>query len=235
MKNNWKKIGIIGGAGPAAGALLYQIIIEQCQRDYACKNDEDFPEIILLSYPFSQMIDLEQGKKNRDILTRELTHCVNSLLAQRCNRIGIACNTLHAYLSNSLHEKTIIRIDTTVKKTLVKNSAKRVLMLGTKTMLQADLYASADYKIVAPRQLIQNKINTTIGEVLKGRITNELAIELGNLIKTEKQITAADTVLLACTELSVLAHIFPLTLATPDIIDTLPLLATALLKKKRTS
>jgi len=57
-------IGIIGGAGPLAGALLFEQIIEICQKDYGCIRDFDFPSINLVSFPFSEMLcgDVDQEK-----------------------------------------------------------------------------------------------------------------------------------------------------------------------------
>ncbi len=58
-----KSIGIIGGAGPLAGALLLERILILSGSEYGCYKDADFPEVILLSFPFSEMLTPE-----RDVL-----------------------------------------------------------------------------------------------------------------------------------------------------------------------
>lgn len=52
MSIDKSRAGIIGGAAPMAGLLLYKKIIEICQKEYGCKDDSDFPYIMLLIYPF---------------------------------------------------------------------------------------------------------------------------------------------------------------------------------------
>ena len=47
-----KTIGIVGGAGPIASSFLYSTILEICQKQYKANDYSDFPEIILVSYPF---------------------------------------------------------------------------------------------------------------------------------------------------------------------------------------
>ncbi len=71
-KLNFKdySIGIIGGAGPMAGALLFKKIIARCQKKYNCVHDEDFPEIILLNVPFAQMLK-QNTKYQNELMVRE--------------------------------------------------------------------------------------------------------------------------------------------------------------------
>ena len=96
MKKN-TKIGLVGGAGPMAGALLFSKIIQNYQSKKNAWQDEDFPEIILLSYPFSQMLSGAESAGNASRLQTELRICLAQLRDWGCDRIVIACNTLHAF------------------------------------------------------------------------------------------------------------------------------------------
>ena len=64
-----KKLGIIGGAGPLASALLYETLI---QESYALGRQ--VPEIVLINYPFSRGLSLEEGKNNEEIIHQELSY-----------------------------------------------------------------------------------------------------------------------------------------------------------------
>lgn len=46
-----KIIGILGGMGSESTALFYQKIIQQCQKQYGAKLDEDYPEIFIYNLP----------------------------------------------------------------------------------------------------------------------------------------------------------------------------------------
>ena len=59
-------IGIIGGAGPMAGAIVMENIIEICQKKYLCRHDYDFPKIILVSVPFAQMLKPNSLEQKED-------------------------------------------------------------------------------------------------------------------------------------------------------------------------
>lgn len=90
MKQN--KIGIIGGAGPNAGSLLFNTLIGVCQTKYNCKKDAEFPHVVLLNFPFSDMLSKD---KCDETITKELQSCFDSLENYGVNIAAIACNTLH--------------------------------------------------------------------------------------------------------------------------------------------
>ena len=84
MKNlNLKTIGIVGGAGPMASCVLNQYLVEICQRQYGCKEDQDFPLIINYSYPFGPMIESAEASANSRRIERELDFCITELSRDR--------------------------------------------------------------------------------------------------------------------------------------------------------
>lgn len=58
-----KPIGIIGGAGPMAGVALLKEVLSLSGKLYGCKKDADFPKVIFLNFPFSEML-----KQDMDVL-----------------------------------------------------------------------------------------------------------------------------------------------------------------------
>ena len=91
-----KKIGLIGGAGPEAGALLLKNII-QAYQEKGSWEDHHFPRIMLLSYNFSPMLE---SNKNQSHIINELQSAVDIINNSKNEVIGIACNTLHSFVDN---------------------------------------------------------------------------------------------------------------------------------------
>ncbi len=70
-----KCIGIVGGAGPLAGALLLERILSLSSQIYDCYRDADFPKVFLLSFPFSEMLT----ELDRMQLEQEVSECLQEL------------------------------------------------------------------------------------------------------------------------------------------------------------
>ena len=119
------RMGIIGGAGPMAGALLFNKIIKICQQRYACASDADFPFISLVNYPFADMLTTE---KNHAILSRQLDEVFRSFTDNRISICAIACNTLHTYLPPIPKELHLVHM---IKETARVVSEKNPLVLCT--------------------------------------------------------------------------------------------------------
>lgn len=232
IKNRWGKIGVVGGAGPAASCLLYRLIIRSCQTRYGCKNDKDFPEMFILNYPFSEMVNPKQAVTNGDQIERELQACLDVLRVNQCTAIGIACNTLHTFLSDRAATTGIVGIDSVAKDSISMRKIERTLVLGTSTTAKSNLYRSTQTSaFVFPEDWEQDQITTIIDRILAGYINETDAITLREVVLRANQQKKVDAALLACTELSVLVDEYPITIYRVPIIDPLPLLANSLLVK----
>ena len=100
-------IGIIGGAGPLASALLYQLILEEHYRRTRRGQQCPLPEIVLLNHVFMRGLTLDESTANRFHLASELKDCIGLLRKVGATRIGIACNTLHSFLPQAVCEDLI--------------------------------------------------------------------------------------------------------------------------------
>ena len=74
-----KTVGIIGGAGPMAGVLLTKKIIRNCQRWYGRINDYDYPKVILLSYPFAEMLTPNSALQEESKVMKQLNESLDFL------------------------------------------------------------------------------------------------------------------------------------------------------------
>jgi aspartate racemase len=226
-------IGIIGGAGPMASCRLYQLIIEQCQQNYGCFADADFPRIIIDSYPFADMLSDTARKKNKQILVQQLQGCFDQLVKQGANVIAIACNTLHTLIADIILPPQVefIHITDTTKAYSKKCNLSRLLILATATTITQKLYQSDgnnDSKCIVPNEHDQVVIDTIITDILSGNISQKNSLLLNAVVERYN----ADGVILGCTELPLLNDRYPITTSPKiKVLDTLSILATTIVDK----
>lgn len=201
-----KTIGVLGGAGPLAGAFLLERILRLAQTFYGCSRDGDFPKIILINFPFSDMLS---ASKEREKVQRELYLCLDELQKNGAEIIAIACNTLHAFLSDK--PENLIRLP----EIAVDESA---LLLGSSTSAEARLFPCR-----VPDRETQCELDEIIVQILKGQ-EKQAAVRLSSLIQRTKE----STIVLGCTEFSLIRErlkcpgktlIDPLEIAALNIIN----------------
>lgn len=198
------RIGIIGGAGPMAGLQLVQKIIQICQKDYGCQNDADFPYIMLLSYPFADML---QGSHNSQLVKSQLADCFDILAKQELTISAIACNTLHAFLPTKEPVNFINMIDTTSRKL---KDVKRSLVLCTSTSAKAQIHARK-FACLYLKPSHQAEVDSIILRILAGEYRSEDARQLAHYANAyAKKEEGPLGVILGCTELPLLNDRFPL-------------------------
>lgn len=207
-----KKIGVIGGAGPLAGIYMIERMIKYAQTTYGCYRDSDFPEIILLSYPFSDMLCTQVNAKK---IRAELSACMDKLKNSGAEQIIIACNTLHAFLPEPEKTKNMLTV-LRDKMHELKLSNPTVLCSNTSAQYQIHKkYFNCDY----PTTDLQTKIDTLIEEVLRGKNGTYLVLALEEIIGKIKN----SIILLGCTELSLLTN--EISIKNKTIIDSTELIA----------
>lgn len=191
-----KKIGIIGGAGPEAGSLLFNMIIRKLQSE-GKYNDHDFPEIHLLNYPFYFAIN---STLKEELLREQLKEALNKLEKNNIDIIALACNTLHALIPQ--HNKLINMVNCTIDN-LKENSIKKALFLGTSYSVKFQLYQNQNIEIIYPEKKEQIFIDNLINLILKNNYTYSDYNKLKEIIFSSKY-SSIESIILGCTELSVL-------------------------------
>lgn len=213
-----KSIGIVGGAGPMAGAALLERVLSLAGSTYGCYKDSDFPRIFLLSFPFSEMLtpemDVEQLKK-------ELRECLNQLRNNGADVLAIACNTLHAFLDQWEDQKDLVHLPNSLVNIIPP--AEIPLVLCTTTSVKFGLhkqYFRCDY----PNPEMQRSIDTIIDRVLRGSDEEIIVQDLLDVLQNH----TSKTIILGCTELSLFAP--RLQNLNKTIIDPLEVAANELLR-----
>ena len=112
-----KTIGIVGGAGPIASSFLYSTILEICQKQYKANDYSDFPEIILVSYPF---IRGDQEKTREQIAL-----CLSKLKNAGASLTCIASHSFHAFLPEMAKEGFVNLVNEGLKEADRQGSLRR--------------------------------------------------------------------------------------------------------------
>lgn len=214
-----KSIGIIGGAGPQAGALLFERVLSISSKKYGCYRDSEFPKIFLVSFPFSEMLTpiIDSAK-----LRGELKECISQLRQNGASVLAIACNTLHAFLDEEENLDDLIHLPRAVAEEVP--TSEEPLVFCTSTSVQFGLHKRF-FSCTYPDLQTQGEIDTIIDEILQG-VDKKISIErLNKLLKAQTE----KTVVLGCTELSLFTT--SLSLTNKVIIDPLEVVANKILEK----
>ena len=222
----FKKLGVIGGAGPAASALFYQKLVEGS----VGSGQGGMPEVVILNYPFTRALHREESQQQSEILVEELNDCFQQLALLHTEVASIVCNTLHGFLDYAdTQEVRILSIPETVKGELRERGVTRPLILSTQTTQALGLYQSGDYLPVFPADE-QTHVDAVIDRVLSGCISPDDSALLSAVIHRISEREAIDAVVLGCTELPVLHNRHSLNANELPIFDSITLGARCLLE-----
>lgn len=201
-------IGIISGAGPEAGILLFEKIIHQLQQN-GIWMDKDFPIIHLVNFPFSDMLG---ENVNKEKIAQQIDSCIQ-LLSNQCDHIVIACQTLHEFIPVNPESKLIHLFD--LMKGVLKGNQKP-LVFASKTSSILKLHEK--FLNIKCEYFNPEKSQTIINDILKGKKVNLHWLE---------SLANKRMVILGCTEYSValknstINFIDPIRLAAKKIVQLL--------------
>lgn len=222
-------IGILGGMGPQASNKLYELLIKKTASHIVSADNDDYPEIVLLSIPVPDFIS---NKKKINEAKRMLVQRTKLLDKAGCTIIGIACNTVHLLLPDlqAVTSVPILSIPKLVNVRINANDFRRVGLFATPTTLQSSLYDDAidTAVIVRPSAQVAELAKHYIYKQLSGGLTQADRKNFRKDVAVFMQENSLDAVILGCTEL-------PLVYGESKdmrILDTLDVLSDALLYGK---
>ena len=203
------EVGLIGGAGPLAGAFMFQKIIHIFQQKYGYQEDDEFPYIMLLSYPFSDMLVVENGA---DLARIQLDICFSTLSEQKVKIAAIACNTLHAFIEET-YGITFVHMIEELAKAVKSSTVVGSLVLGSMTSRNYDLHGQY-FTCCYPDDELQLEAYHLMNKVLAGKAdqtdTEKLMHDINlKLSFCQKEKKGEIGLVLGCTEFSVLNDQFP--------------------------
>ncbi len=198
--NGIRTIGILGGMGPESTALFYQKIIEQCQKLYRAKYDQDYPEMFIYSLPLPDPV---RGIKNGTLPV--LIDGLRKLESFGSDFIAIPCNTINCFLPE-MRKCIPIPIIGIIEEALGKielERSKSVGLLATTPTIENSLYKSNKIKIIAPQKNDQKIVNKVICNILAGKKLDKDKKVLGKIVGSLIN-EGAEAIVLGCTDLPLL-------------------------------
>jgi len=199
-----KKIGLVGGIGPASTVEYYLGLIQKCQNEL---GQIVYPEIVIDSVNMTKH-DEALREKNYDKLCEYLLVSLSNLKAARAEIAAITANTEHI-VWEMIADKVplpVINIVDAVVKSIREKKYKRVLVFGTEFTMKSGLYKSELLKSGILPIIPTNEDIEHIGKLIYPNLENGIVVEEDKaklLELAEKYIARenADALLLGCTEL----------------------------------
>lgn len=199
-------IGIITGSGPEAGIDLWQkmLAVQRTRLGLGFRGDLDAPHIVAFSVPeLGRSMDLRRHEA--EVWATLKQACLD--IADHCTHFAIACNTLHYYAPRiaelGLAARFVSIVDA-ARAAIADTGAQRVALLGADPVIDLagglSPYAAlcAEVEVEVPPTSLQS----LIFDVKRQGGSHPAVIErFGALLDT----LTADVVLLACTELPLIA------------------------------
>lgn len=222
-KTGKKKLGIIGGLGPAASAFFYQRITDHTEA--SC--DQEHIDLILLSHATlpDRTACIESGDDQEII--RLLREDVKTLEALGAANIAIPCNTSHFFLKKvqEVSSVPIINMIYESVQTAIHTypNVKRIGIMATDGTIDTGLYhkecEAVDVIPISPSPERQKDVMSLIYDDIKSG--KEADVSKFERVMQEFRDRECDVVILACTELSVYAETHELPDICLDAMDVL--------------
>jgi aspartate racemase len=202
-----KTLGIIGGIGPES-TIEYYRRINALYRERV--RDGSAPSIIINSIDMKKLLGLVEANE-LDELTGYLTAEVEKLARGGATFALLAANTPHLVF-DAVAQRSPIPLISIVEATCAATKAaglKRLGLLGTRFTTQSSFYSDVlsdeQIELVVPNEEEQAYVHEKyMQELVKGIILPETRERLMTIIKTLKERSQIDGVILGGTELSLI-------------------------------
>ena len=218
-----KKIGLVGGLGPASTIDYYTGLIDKTKRE---QGQTVYPEIVIDSVNMT-LHDKALVEKDYYRLSEYLIESLENLKAAGAEIAAITANTEHIIwdmVCERFPLPVVSVVDATINE-IKKNGYKRVLVFGTVFTLKSGLYNNALQKNEINAIIPTDNDAELIGNLIYPNLENGIVIpeDRQKLIEVAEQYIEkynADAMLLGCTEL-------PLAIKPGDV--SVPVLNTTLI------
>lgn len=204
MTGKYSHIGIVAVSGPGA-ALCYQTIVTEFEG--LTGNRYEHPEVSMHSHSFKEYMDkIETGDWKG--VSRLLLDSARKLAKIGADFAICPDNTVHIAYDHVAKESPIpwMHIAEEVAKEAVEHGYSRLAILGTKYLMESNVYpsrlAAHGLEWVIPSEKERQIINQIIfGELVYGVVKQESRKKLASIIKRLAEEEEADAAVLGCTEL----------------------------------
>ncbi len=221
----YKKLGIIGGVGPAATALFFQRVVEYTD----VHSDQEHLDIDIVNRPgIPNRTDYLLGLEGAPSFVEPMNQAARQLEAAGCTVLSTPCNTAHAELDAIAQGLTVARFVNMLNETatFVKDlGVTKCAIMATSGTLATQVYhralAAFGIEAAAPAATDQQLVMRIIYDQVKAGIDADAR---GFSALCEKMADqGCDGIILGCTELSLVP--IPLRVKGACVVDALNVLA----------
>lgn len=198
----WRKVGIVGGVGPLAGAIFYEELVNATP----ARNDSEHLPVFLISEPLpSRTACLLHGEPSPGPALRSV---VSRLVELGAEVIAVPSSTCHAFYGeySDVPGACCVNLVNEVCVRIRKQGWEEVGVLGTTATQAAAVYDSAassarcNWRYPEPR--LQAKVQEIIDSVKAGCLASQVAADFQRVLDGWRD--DLNGLLLACTELATL-------------------------------
>lgn len=221
MRDGLKMLGVIGGMGPKATSLFYDMVIDHTVAD--C--DQEHINMVILS--FADFPDRTEAIKNGETaeVIAAFENCARILKGMGCANLAIPCNTAH-YFINEIQRASEIPIINMVSEAVeeaIGKGATKIGIMATEGTIKAGIYMeecrNRGVEAYNPSPERQADVMSLIYDDVKSGKPCDPA-KFDRAVKEFKE-EGCDAVILACTELSVFKEEFGIPEFCIDAMDVL--------------
>jgi aspartate racemase len=240
-------IGIVGGMGPQAGIALVNNILKHSD----VRSDQEHLSFVLMSFP-ADITDRTLFLEGRSLYNPaySVASVIDKLNSAGANIIGIACNTCHApEIMNVILEETerkafsikLLNMPVETCRYISEHyfPGARIGIMGTNGTYKSGFYSKLleelGYKAIVPDPAFQAEVihemiySKEFGLKSNTRVVSHHAKKLFKNAEEYFLKAGVETIILACTELSLFAEIDGFSLL--PLVDSLDVLSRALIRE----
>ena len=202
-----KKLGVLGGMGPLATAIFYEMIVKNT---FANADQEHIYTIIASHGSIPDRSKVILDGEDKSIVIDAVKEDLKLFETAEISNIAIPCNTFH-YFYDDVQKETNIPIINMVEEAIKESVTKfgedsTIMILGTDGTLKTNVYEKYaekyPIKLIRPDAEMQKIVMKSIYEVKETGIRKQ--DQINDIIDKVTKDNIADGVILACTELSVM-------------------------------
>lgn len=199
-----KKIGIVGGLGPASTIEYYRDIIENYRKRF---GDDCYPEIVIESVNMQDMIScIKAGEYH--ILAEKLLRSISNLEKAGADAAAIASNSPHIawdLINNKTNIPVLSILDATCAY-ILKHRFQKVLIFATEFTMRNGMYGKALTDRGIDWVLPDEADIETLGKIIYPNLENGIVIaedkkRMVAIAEKYIQQQQCDALLLGCTEI----------------------------------
>lgn len=199
-----KKVGIVGGIGPASTIDYYREIVESYRE---INGDDNYPEIVIDSINMRELI-IGIETNNFNSVANQILRSISNLEKAGAKFAAIASNSPHI-VWDLIKDKTSIPLLSIIDATcdhIVRQNYKKVLIFATKFTMKNGLYSKALTEKNIGWILPNEEDIETLGDIIYPNLENGIVVEedkqkMVNIAGRHIEKYGADSILLGCTEI----------------------------------